>query len=214
MPRGWLRKLLGISLLTGALWWVQGAHATEPVTVEILGELTVDAEFRQRGAARRMVKGTLREEMGKPVGGRLRVDDSAGGPVEVQPCAPTLRIPTERLERGEVVVPPDGTFCVWVSDSLDKLTLTASGSHFQTGSSTIEPGTALLLPRPRFTETPQTLDLGTLHLREDISFDFPVGTLLAPGERAQVVSNIPAFKECERPIASGTVRSNSLRLSR
>ncbi len=41
----------------------------------------------------------------------------------------------------------------------------------------------------------QTLDLGGLHLREDIDIDFPAATFLAPGERAQIVSDAGAFAE-------------------
>ncbi|MEZ5299652.1 MAG: LamG-like jellyroll fold domain-containing protein, partial [Verrucomicrobiales bacterium] len=39
----------------------------------------------------------------------------------------------------------------------------------------------------------QTIDLNGLHLRGEVSFDFSAGTFLAPGERAQVVSDPGAF---------------------
>ena len=40
-----------------------------------------------------------------------------------------------------------------------------------------------------------TIDLGGLILREDVSFDFPDHTFLAPGERAQIVASTAAFGE-------------------
>ncbi|MEZ5327515.1 MAG: lamin tail domain-containing protein [Verrucomicrobiales bacterium] len=65
-----------------------------------------------------------------------------------------------------------------------------------------------------------TLDLRSLRLREDVRFEFSSSTYLAPGERAQLVSNAPAFAEkyAGRPIRvlgefSGNLSNSGGRLS-
>lgn len=149
-----LRFFLAVTLALSTATTVGYTAPPSDLELEVLGKLSLHAQTRSVNDSTWELSGRISDESGRPLGGTLFIDNEQQEREPARTCD-TSEGADSKLTR----VPATGEFCLLTRALQAGAKLSAQSPHFLPVSVSIYEDKAGSLPPPRFTQTPQVLDL-------------------------------------------------------